>query len=172
MLLPFAPSYCGIPGALAQPLPQSAWDWLQRPECYGPLAFGGALLAGLLFFRLPDILSWWRARKQPTLRPVDVEPLLAGNPPTIIDLRPPEAFGGPKGHIRGARNLAPGQLPQALAGIVQDPRHLILLVDADDKLSHAVMAQVQQGGYPWVRVLRGGMRAWRGANLPVSGPRS
>jgi rhodanese-related sulfurtransferase len=149
------------------PLPQSGLDWLQRPECYGPLAFGGALLLVLAILRWPALLSWWRARSQATLSPVEVEELLVGNPITIIDLRPAQVFAGPRGHIRGAINLAPAQLPQALAALVRDPRQLIVLVDASDKLSHAVMPAVQKAGYPWVRVLRGGMRAWEAERLPV-----
>jgi len=72
------------------------------------------------------------------------------------------------GHIRGARNIALDELLPGVAAVVPDPRHQVVLVDANDKLSHQAAAILQARGYTWVRVLRGGMRAWRAANLPVS----
>ena len=150
-------------------LPQG---WYQRPEFYYPLCFSGFCLVVLVLYRARDIAAWFRARKGGTLTPKDLEPLMFGAPPVIIDLRPPPEFNGPKGHLRGAHNVAYSQLVQKVAEVAKDRRMQVVLVDYNDILSHKAAIHLRNAGFTWVRVLRGGIRAWIAMDLPVVHTRS
>ncbi|NTV73735.1 MAG: rhodanese-like domain-containing protein [Holophaga sp.] len=165
-LLPaLTPALLAEPGALGA--------YLSRPEVAYPLAGGLVALLVVIILKWPDFTSWRRARHKEVFRPIDLEQVLQGQPPVVVDLRRPDDFNGPGGHIRGAHNLPVNRLVWGLADISKDKRQLVVLVDYDDRVSHLVAADLQANGYTWVRVLRGGMRAWLKANLPVSvsGPR-
>jgi rhodanese-related sulfurtransferase len=79
----------------------------------------------------------------------------------IIDVREPDEFDGPLGHIPGALNL-----PLALlAGRAADLGRAglpIVLVCLTDKRSSQAAAELGGAGLRDVAVLRGGMKAWRG----------
>ncbi|WP_306599510.1 rhodanese-like domain-containing protein [Geothrix sp. 21YS21S-2] len=153
--------------------PGAAGDWLSRPEAIYPLAGAFLALLVVVVLKWSDFTSWKRARHKEVFRPIDLEQVLHGQPPVVVDLRRPDDFNGPRGHIRGAYNLPVNHLVWGLADIAKDKRQLVVLVDYDDRVSHVAAADLQANGYSWVRVLRGGMRAWLKANLPVSvsGPR-
>jgi len=142
--------------------------WVSRPETAYPLAAGVVALLVILILKWADFTSWRRARHKEVFRPIELEQVLHGQPPVVVDLRSPDDFNGPGGHIRGARNLPVNLLLKGLAEITQDKRQLVVLVDYDDRVSHRAAEELQANGYVWVRVLRGGMRAWRNGNLPVA----
>lgn len=152
----------------AQPPPQGVKGWLAQPAAYIPLGAGVFLLLLLAVLRWPEFRSWLRGRHRQTLRPVEFDPVLLGAKAIVIDLRPPAAFNGPRGHVRGARNIPFDQLAKAVPALEGDPRGLVVLVDDTDKLSHHAAPILEAAGFQWVRVLRGGMRAWRRSNLPVA----
>lgn len=152
----------------SQPPPHGFAGWLAQPAVHYPLGAGIFFLLLLAVLRWPDFTSWMRGRHRPTLRPVEFDPVLLGASPVVIDLRPPEAFNGPRGHLRGARNIPFTLLPGALQALEADRRGLVVLVDGNDRLSHHAAPILEAAGFQWVRVLRGGMRAWRKANLPVA----
>ena len=151
-----------------EPMPETARDWLRQPIVKYPLVFCGLVLIGLVLWSLPDFFSWRRARNRQTLRPADLDPLLHGIPPVIIDLRTPREFNGPKGHIPGAVNLPWAELGHRVHEVAKDKRLLVVLVDGSDKLSHHAAGMMAKDGYAWVRVLQGGMRAWRRSLLPLN----
>jgi 3-mercaptopyruvate sulfurtransferase SseA len=151
-------------------MPETFGQWLHKPIVHYPLALGVLILLVLVLLRIPDFLAWRRARGKMTLRPIDLDPLLQGDPPLILDLRAPEAFNGPHGHIRGSVNVPFKELGKLVHQAARDRRHLVVLVDDNDKLSHRAAAMMEADGYDWVRVLRGGLRAWRRQHLPVAGP--
>ena len=142
-------------------------DWYRRPEFYYPIGLSALCLLVLLLYRAPEIAAWYRARKGPTMTPKELEPLMFGAPPVIIDLRPPTDFHGPKGHLRGAHNVAYSQLVPKVAEVAKDRRMHVVLVDHNDVLSHKAAVILQAAGFQWVRVLRGGIRAWIAQDLPV-----
>lgn len=151
-----------------EPVPLSLQGWLSRPELYIPLGAGLVLLGVVLVIRLPDLAAWRRSWHRPVLRPLQLEELMPGTHPIILDLRPPAEFNGPKGHLRGARNVQPGELARRLEELAPDRHALVVLVDHSDRLAHRVEPGVTAAGYTWVRVLQGGMRAWRAKDLPVA----
>ncbi len=98
----------------------------------------------------------------------DVAAALAGAaPPVVIDVREPEEFVGPLGHIAGALlvpmdALVP-RLPK-LAGFVD--RDIVVVCRAGAR-SRTACAILRTAGLERVRNLEGGMLAWADVGLPV-----
>lgn len=121
--------------------------------------------------KLREIPRDHRARKFPAnkvMDPIQVEELVGGLPPMVVDLRSPEEFKGELGHIRAALNIP---FP-ALQHRVEELRgstgnRPIILVDHTDELSHQAAGFLRQEGFDWVFVLKGGMKAWVASRMPV-----
>jgi len=152
--------------AFLDPAPLSPGGWFDRPEIAYPLGLCLLALAAMLVIRMPELLSWNRARQGGTLTPIDLQQLMHGVPPVIIDLRRPVDYHGPRGHLRGSHNLTPRELAGRIREVAPDRRALVVLVDRTDRLSHRTAGLLKKEGYQWVRVLKGGMRAWTGRNMP------
>src|ERR1700690_1285339 len=86
--------------------------------------------------------------------------LAGAAPPLVLDVREPDEFEGPLGHIEGARNIPLQLLDAHYATLVGDPRPIVC-VCLTDKRSAAAAAQLADAGFRDVAVLRGGMKAWR-----------
>lgn len=97
------------------------------------------------------------------IEPGQLAAALSGTaPPLLIDVRNPDEFAGPLGHIAGARNIP---LP-AFAGQAQDlvgQDRPIVVVCHSDRRSSVAASHLRQLGVTDVVVLRGGMQAWRSA---------
>ena len=85
-----------------------------------------------------------------------------GERPLILDVRGPDEFDGPLGHIEGARNLPLPELPRRMAEIGREAGSVVVVCLTDKRSSQAA-ALLAEAGIRDVAVLRGGMRAWRGA---------
>ena len=85
-------------------------------------------------------------------------------PPTIIDVRNPDEFTGPLGHIDGARNIPLPVFGNHLPELAQDEGPVVLVCHTDRRSSTAASA-LRKAGKQQALVLRGGMTAWR-ANQP------
>jgi rhodanese-related sulfurtransferase len=91
----------------------------------------------------------------------------ADGTPLILDVRGPDEFSGPLGHISGARNVPVGELPAVLPELAREGRPVVVVCKTDRRSSMAAH-QLQEAGVPSVSVLRGGMEQWRALGLPVS----
>ena len=78
----------------------------------------------------------------------------------IIDVRGPDEFDGPLGHIEGALNIPLAGLGARTAELAR-ARCPIVLVCLTDKRSSQAAAELSGAGIRDVAVLRGGMRGWR-----------
>lgn len=117
---------------------------------------------------LMELPSNRRAKRGgPTLEPRQVEELMSGSGPVIIDLRPPQVFSRKPGHIRGSVNIPLAFLPRELEKFDPREKRPIVLVDDTDELSHRAFLLVKAKGFGWIYVLKGGMKAWRKAGLPM-----
>jgi len=141
--------------------------WFQDPLVYGSLAFGAAMGLLALALRLHTVLAWFRARKGGTISVGELQSLMLGYAPSIVDLRPLKAFQGPKGFIRGSACIPFAELHRRLDEVDRDPRRAVVLVDESDRLAHRVAPYLRKQGFLTVHVLRGGLRAWRDHALPV-----
>jgi rhodanese-related sulfurtransferase len=112
------------------------------------------------FRRLPKAPSWIEAAALATRLGRDATFL-------IIDVRGPDEFIGPLGHIREATNLPLNELPAHLPDLVRENRPVVLVCKTDRRSSMAAH-QLKEAGVSDVSVLRGGMEQWRVLGLPVS----
>jgi len=143
-------------------VPQLGGGGIYRPA----LIFLGVCLLVLLLVSLPRIASWQRGRGRPTLSTVEVEALFLGAGVLIVDLREAAAFS--TGHIRGCLHVPFDELPGRFK--TPDPKATrdLVLVDETDKLSHLAYTLLAGRGFTGIYVMRGGMKAWRQANLPLT----
>ena len=122
------------------------------------------LLAGLTLAILWTELSRL-TRGFKALRPAELTTLINREDALLVDLSPAGDFE--KGHIAGARNIAPGQF---------DPEHKQLAKARDlpvvvpcrcGQASLAAAARLRKAGFNRVHWLDGGIAAWQQANLPL-----
>ncbi len=161
---------CMIPGTLAYTwLGYASREALAGNEAavrYGLL--GLALLAAIAF--LPRLVR--RLRGDGPFRWIEVDGLASqlGKPSdmTVIDVRGPDEFAGPLGHIGTALNLPVGELPGRLIEIIARKDKPVILICRTDKRSAGAASLLRDAGFRDVHVLRGGMEQWNKAGLPVA----
>jgi len=133
---------------------------------YGLLALG--LLAAIallprLIKRLRSSFGWMDV--------ADLKQLVdSGQRIALIDVRGPDEFTGPLGHIAAARNIPLAQLEQRLAELAGLERSPIVLVCRTDKRSAVAARMLRAAGFMRVSVLRRGMEQWNQAGLPAVRP--
>jgi rhodanese-related sulfurtransferase len=81
--------------------------------------------------------------------------------PLIVDVRGPDEFDGPLGHIDGALNIPLPDLSARIPEIARTEKPVVLVCLTDKRSSQAA-SELAEAGVRDVTVLRGGMRAWRG----------
>ena len=107
-----------------------------------------------------------RLFSRPSTAPVWVEAAelrrwLAGEgAPVIVDVRGPDEFAGPLGHIDGARSIPLDDLPPRMPELAAEGRPLVMVCLTDKRSSQAA-AELQAAGLGNIAVLRGGMKSWR-----------
>src|SRR5581483_5634418 len=146
-----------------------AYTWLGYETAavrYGLLAL--VLLAAIAF--VPRLVS--RLRSNTAHRWIEVSELarlLADKGGVaVVDVRSPDDFRGPLGHIAGARNLPLTDLPSRLAEIAALKNEPVVLVCRTHKMSASAAAQLGTIGFRDIRVVRGGMVQWNERGLPVA----
>ena len=159
---------CMVPGTLA-------YTWLGhagREAAAGNMAairyglIALALLAAIAF--LPRLLRRLRGQERPRWVEVGelanrlkVAPGIA-----VIDVRGPDEFMGPLGHIADASNMPVGELPKRLVEIDALKDRSVVLVCTDKRSATAAML-LRDAGFRDVGVLRGRMEQWNQKGLPV-----
>jgi len=126
-----------------------------------------ALLAAIAF--LPRLIQ--RLRGGEAVRWIEADELASQLAETggiaVIDVRGPEEFAGPLGHIAAASNMPIGELAGRLKEIEALRDRLVVLVCRTDKRSANAAALLRRVGFRDVRVLRGGMERWNRGRLPL-----
>ena len=160
---------CMAPGAVAYTyLGYAGREALAGNEAairYGLIAL--ALLAVVAF--LPRLVRRLRGdRASRWIEPDDlVRRLKDGSGIAVVDVRGPDEFIGPLGHIGTALNLPVGELPDRLIEINALKDKPVILVCRTDKRSANAAALLRDAGFRDARVLRGGMEQWNRNGLPV-----
>ncbi len=90
-----------------------------------------------------------------------------GEAVTIVDVRRPDEFVGPLGHIATARNIPVADLASRLAELAGLERGPIVLVCRTDKRSAMAARTLRAAGFTQVNVLRRGMEEWNETGFPV-----
>jgi rhodanese-related sulfurtransferase len=89
----------------------------------------------------------------------DLKKLAREQRPPIVDVREPDEFEGPLGHIEGAINIPLGQLATEWRK-PDDRTYPLVVVCRTDKRSAKAADILRESGISNVKVLRGGMEAW------------
>jgi uncharacterized membrane protein YdjX (TVP38/TMEM64 family)/rhodanese-related sulfurtransferase len=155
---------CMIPGTVA-------YTWLGHA---GKAALGGesdAVRYGLLALGLLALIAFVprlvRRFRAPRLRWINVAELKAQqesrHAPLLLDVRNPDEFTGPLGHLAGARNEPLGELPARLESLAAARRQPVVVVCRTDKRSAKAAELLRDAGFSDIAVLKGGMEAWRAA---------
>jgi rhodanese-related sulfurtransferase len=87
----------------------------------------------------------------------------------VLDVRSPEEFAGPLGHLAAAINVPVEDLPGRLNEVNALKGRPVIVVCRTDKRSARAAAILSRDGFCDVHVLRGGMEAWNRNGLPVEG---
>jgi uncharacterized membrane protein YdjX (TVP38/TMEM64 family) len=130
---------------------------------YGLLAL--SLLAAIAF--LPRLIRRLRTEKR---RWIDADTLvqrLGKDLMAVVDVRGPEEFSGPLGHINTALNLPLDELSNRLTEIEAFQEQPVVLVCKTDKRSAVAATVLGNEGFRDVSILRGGMEQWNRAGKPV-----
>ncbi|HEY2446141.1 MAG TPA: rhodanese-like domain-containing protein [Rhizomicrobium sp.] len=85
----------------------------------------------------------------------------------IVDVREPEEFAGPLGHIGGAKLIPLGSLQARVEQIARD-RPIVTVCRAGSRSAQAYNI-LRQAGFASVANLAGGMLRWRAEGYPVEG---
>ena len=85
----------------------------------------------------------------------------------VLDVRDPHEYVGPLGHISGAINIALADLPGRLNELTYARARSITVVCLTDKRSTQAIHLLRDAGFSDLLLLRGGMRGWNAAALPV-----
>jgi len=160
---------CMVPGTVA-------YTWLGHA---GKAALGGesdAIRYGLLALGLLALIAFvprlMRRFRAPRLRWINVAELKAltnsADAPLVLDVRNPDEFAGPLGHLAGARNEPLGELPARLEALAAGRRQTLVVVCRSDKRSAKAAELLRTAGYADIRVLHGGMEAWRAAEAATA----
>src|SRR3979409_1210813 len=90
-------------------------------------------------FRRPASAPTW-------VEPAELHRWLAGEgAPIVVDVRGPDEFDGPLGHIEGARNIPLAELPRYTKGLAAEGRALVLVCLPDKRSPQAATALVEAG---------------------------
>ncbi|MBI2798684.1 MAG: VTT domain-containing protein [Gammaproteobacteria bacterium] len=85
----------------------------------------------------------------------------------VLDVRNADEYAGPLGHLVGAINIPLADLPSRLNEIEPYHNRPIAVVCLSDKRSTQAIHFLRGAGFPHLVLLRGGMKEWNSARLPV-----
>lgn len=135
------------------------------PEFVGNHLFLFSLLVSILMLLIwnlfGDMLSGAKL-----LLPEDVTRLINREDAKVVDLRPQKEFEN--GHIIDAINISADQLSGQLDKLKKHKESGIILCCASGTVSIKEARKLMNEGYEKVYSLKGGIFAWRNANLPLT----
>ncbi len=118
---------------------------------------------------LPDEPSWaplvWTFAGLWEIQPAALEE--CGPEVQVVDVREPAEFNGSLGHLRGARLIPLGELPQRLAELDR-ARPVVAVCRSGTRSAQAALI-LAKAGFADVANLGGGMLRWRAAGAAVEG---
>jgi uncharacterized membrane protein YdjX (TVP38/TMEM64 family)/rhodanese-related sulfurtransferase len=130
---------------------------------YGLLGLGGLALIAFL----PRL---WRRVRTPDPGWVDIAELQrrlgSGRAPVLIDVRQPEEFAAPPGHLPGAVNIPLADVADRAAELAARQQPIVLVCKTDRRSARAAEL-LRTGGLRDVAVLRGGTDGWHRQGLAL-----
>lgn len=120
-----------------------------------------AVLGALAFTEAMRHLRPWKE-----LGSSDATTLINREDALVVDVGSPNDYAD--GHLIGARHIAAKQATADHDLLKQHKDRAILLYDRRNQLPPQVASRLAKAGFSKVHVLKGGLTAWLGDNLPVS----
>lgn len=80
----------------------------------------------------------------------------------IVDVREPEEYTGPLGHIPNSRNIPLDKLVERIEELRTLSDQSLILICKTDKRSEKGVQKLKDNGFQNVTVVRGGMETWNG----------
>lgn len=111
-----------------------------------------------------------RVRGFKEISPLPAAQLLSSADAAAVDVNGAAEYQ--KGHIVNARNVPHNQLASSLKSLESLKDKPVLVYCKHGNLSANAAAQLVKAGFQQVAVLKGGLTAWQGENLPVTTKRS
>jgi len=130
--------------------PRAAWIPVDSPSCE---VGGGMMGIGV------------NAQVASTLTPQEVQGRIASS--LIVDVREPDEYTGPLGHIEGSRLIPLGQLPARLQELDASRDREIITVCKAGFRSQTAASILKQAGFSRVYSMQGGMTEWNKLKLTV-----
>lgn len=129
-------------------------------------ALGGAVLAAGAVAGCAALGGWLEARRarrppfQVVSAPVADEIVRDSPDVFILDLRSPEEFQGPKGHVRNALNIPLARLPYRLLELRAYRGETFLVYCSGDDCGRAGIRILTDSGFPDAILIAGGIDGW------------
>jgi rhodanese-related sulfurtransferase len=135
------------------------------------------LLLGLVVFAVvllyPRLKSFLNGKQQ-FISTTELKTMLEQDPSiTVLDVRTPEEFVGPLGHIASSGNLPMAELQDRLNEVgdqlAEHKSEPVVIVCRTHNRSPKAAELLRRVGFTNIKVLKGGLTAWNSAGLPVDG---
>ena len=115
------------------------------------------------------ISRFWRGRRHAQPAWIDAAELQrrqAAGSVLLVDVRQPEEFTAPPGHVPGAINMPLGELPARTTELAARSAPVVLVCKTDRRSARAA-AELIAAGFRDVAVLRGGTDGWHARGLAL-----
>ena len=158
---------CMLPGAVA-------YTWLGYAGRSAAAGDTSALRYGLLGLGVLAMIAFLprRFRRFRTTEPVWIESdelqrrLTAGDQVMLLDVRQPDEFTSPPGHLPGAINVPLAELAGRTPDLVRRKQPIVVVCKTDRRSARAA-AELLAAGLQEVAVLRGGTDGWHQRGLAL-----
>lgn len=139
-------------------------NFAELADFAGRHPFLSLALAGLTLAILWTELSRF-TRGFKSLRPAELTALINRENALLVDLSPAAEFE--KGHIAGARNIAPSQFDPEHKQLAKARELPVVVACRTGQASMAAARRLRKAGFTRVHWLEGGVAAWQQADLPL-----
>src|SRR5215472_521634 len=158
---------CMLPGAVA-------YTWLGFASRSAVVGDTAALRYGLLGFGvlamiafLPRLFRRFRTQEPAWIESDELQRrLAAGDPVMLLDVRQPDEFTKPPGHLPGAINVPLAELADRTPDLARRKQPIVVVCKTDRRSAHAA-ADLSAAGVEDVAVLRGGTDGWHQRGLTL-----
>lgn len=83
----------------------------------------------------------------------------------VLDVRDVNAFKN--GHMIGAINIPAAEIDQQMSKLNNHKERTIIIVCATGQKGQAVLMKLKAAGFSKLSILKGGLNAWKSADMPV-----
>jgi rhodanese-related sulfurtransferase len=122
------------------------------------------LIVGLIMMRRQRVK---REIETHSIEPEVLHELLRAKQVLLYDVRQPLDFLAHPEIIPGATRIAPKDIAEQTASFARDQNSVIYCTGGDDQTSHMVLGKARALNFTRVKLLKGGLAAWKEKGYPV-----